>query len=40
MQIKPLPLIINFVKVHANQAPVTLFVYVFIVVNVVNVLWD
>ena len=31
---------INFVKVQANQAPVTLFVYVFVVVNVVNVLWD
>ena len=31
---------INFVKIHANQAPVTSFVYVFVVVNVVNVLWD
>ena len=29
---------INFVKIHANQAPVTSFVYVFVVVNVVNVL--
>ena len=29
---------INFVKIHANQAPVTSFVYVFLVVNVVNVL--
>ena len=31
---------INYVKIHANQAPVTSFVYVFVVVNVVNVLWD
>ena len=29
---------INFVKIHANLAPVTSFVYVFLVVNVVNVL--
>ena len=31
---------INFVKIHANLAPVTSFVYVFLVVKVVNVLWD
>ena len=31
---------INFVKIHANQAHVTSFVYVFVVVNVMNVLWD
>ena len=30
----------SFVKIHANQAPATSFVYVFVVVNVVNVLWD
>ena len=28
------------IKIHANQAPATSFVYVFVVVNVVNVLWD
>ena len=27
-------------KIHVNQAPATSFVYVFVVVNVVNVLWD
>ena len=27
-------------KIHANQAPATSFVYVFVVVNVVNLLWD
>ena len=31
---------INFVHIHAHQATVTSFVYVFVVVNVVNVLWE
>ena len=27
-------------EIYANQAPATSFVYAFVVVNVVNVLWD
>ena len=35
---KSCPCHFTFVEIHANQAPVTSFVYVFVVVNVVNVL--
>ena len=31
---------VTSMKIHANQAPATSFAYVFVVVNVVNVLCD